>query len=544
MLDVQNIFLILTAVFNLLLGLIIYFNKIKESKLNAAFIFLALNVSAWSFSMFLFRVSSPLYETLALKVLYTIPIFIPVLFLYFTAYFLKGDIARTSILPKIFLGIYAVVLAAITFASGLFVYDVIPVDFGEKNIEFGSLYFLYIAHFIVFFGSSFILLLRKYFIMEKSAVKDRISLVFWGTFISSSIGMVTNLILPWFGYFSLNWTGNIATVFFVSFLLYAILKHGLFRLRVVATEVFALILITALIIEIFFVESTQELVIKSSAIVLVSILVYLLIRSVYKEIEIREQIEDLALDLSKANERLRELDQQKTEFVSIASHQLRSPLTAIKGYASLLLEGSYGDLSEKLKNPVAKIYESIRNLVDIVEDFLDVTRIEQGRMRYNFKNINIEEIVEDVIDGFSPIVNEGARRIKLRTDGNKDYEAPVDSGKIRQVIDNIIDNATKYSKEGDITVKLSRDDSGNKILISISDEGIGIPKDFIKDAFDKFTRGKNGVRRHSNGSGIGLFIAKEIIKAHKGRIWVVSEGENKGSTFFIELPMLANASNS
>jgi len=415
---------------------------------------------------------------------------------------------------------------------------------GEKIIEFGQMYFVYIAYFVIFFSLSFFLLLKKYFQISDSKSKYRIIIVFWGTFLSSSIGMTTNLIMPWFGYFTLNWFGNLTTILFVGFLLYAILKHGLFKLKVITTEVFALILIITLIAELFFVDSNSELLIKTIILILVSTLSYLLIRSIYKEIDAREQIEDLALDLSKANERLRELDQQKTEFVSIASHQLRSPLTAIKGYASLLLEESYGRLEEEVKGPIAKIYESSRNLVDIVEDFLNVTRIEQGRMRYYFESADIEKIIENVIDGFSPVVNSNVERIKLRTDGNKNYKADVDIGKIRQVIVNLIDNAIKYSREGDIKINLyNKSDEGN-ILISVSDDGIGIPKDFLSHAFDKFTRGENGVKLHTNGSGIGLYVAKEIVKSHKGRIWAESDGDGKGSVFFVELPVSSQALNS
>jgi len=165
-------------------------------------------------------------------------------------------------------------------------------------------------------------------------------------------------------------------------------------------------------------------------------------------------------------------------------------------------------------------------------------------MRYYFESADIEKIIENVVDGFSPVVNANVERIKLRTDGNKNYEAYVDIGKIRQVIVNLIDNAIKYSKEGDIKINLyNKSDEGN-ILISISDDGIGIPKSFLKRAFDKFTRGENGVKLHANGSGIGLYIAKEIVKSHKGRIWAQSDGDGKGSVFFVELPISPQALNS
>jgi len=204
----------------------------------------------------------------------------------------------------------------------------------------------------------------------------------------------------------------------------------------------------------------------------------------------------------------------------------------------MLLEGSFSKVPKENEGPVKKIYQSSKNLVNIVEDFLNVTRIEQGRMKYEFEPVDMESLAMEAIDEIKPSTEEAGLYISIETDGNKDYIARADKGKIRQVMLNLIDNATKYTPTGGIKIKLSKDVTGKKVVVSISDTGIGISPELLKHGmFEKFNRGENSTKMHANGSGIGLYIAKEIIKGHKGRIWGESDGEDKGSTFFFEVPM-------
>ena len=202
-------------------------------------------------------------------------------------------------------------------------------DLGEKIINFGSLYPIYVSHFLLFFGLSFWFLFMAYLQSQEVLVRDQIKYLFIGTFLASFLGMLTNLILPWMGYFTLNWLGNILTIFFVGFILYAILKYRLFNVKIIATEVFVIFILITLFVDLFFVQSTAELIIKAVVLTSTAFLGYLLIKGVYKEVETREKIEKLATELKKANAKLRELDQLKSEFLSLATHQIRSPISAI-----------------------------------------------------------------------------------------------------------------------------------------------------------------------------------------------------------------------
>ncbi|MFA6565414.1 MAG: HAMP domain-containing sensor histidine kinase, partial [Candidatus Paceibacterota bacterium] len=274
----------------------------------------------------------------------------------------------------------------------------------------------------------------------------------------------------------------------------------------------------------------------SVLLILTTIVGIFLIKSVIKEVAQREKIEKIAKDLELANDHLRELDKQKSDFVSIASHQLRTPLTAITGYSSMLLEGSYGKLTKKSIVIVDRIYESSRRLVGTVEDFLNISHIEQGKMSYVFTTVEMQGILRGLIEEFTPQARTKKIEFHFVDDGYDTYNVTADTNKIRQVFSNLIDNAIKYSREdSEIHISLTKDFGTQKTRISVRDAGIGLSQETISNLFQKFSRAKDVRKIYTEGSGIGLYIAQEMIKAHHGRIWVESEGEGKGATFFVEL---------
>lgn len=252
-------------------------------------------------------------------------------------------------------------------------------------------------------------------------------------------------------------------------------------------------------------------------------------------VTLRKTVAEQTADLKKANAHLLVLDKQKSEFVSIASHQLRSPVTAIKGYSSMLLEGTYGKMPKKVVEIVDKIFQSSQHLVEIVEDFLNITRIEQGRMAYEFSNVDIKEMLTALVEGYSFRADQKAQKINFVADGSG-YMVLADAGKIRQVLSNLIDNAIKYSKnKGMIDVRLFKNNETKKIIVSVKDDGIGMSKDTLDKLFKKFSRAEGVEKVYTEGVGLGLYVASEMMKAHEGKIWAHSEGEGKGSIFFVEM---------
>ncbi len=250
---------------------------------------------------------------------------------------------------------------------------------------------------------------------------------------------------------------------------------------------------------------------------------------IYKQLTITND------QLGRANERLKELDQQKSEFISLASHQLRSPLTAIKGYASLLLEGDFGQLPEKIRETVEIIYKSTQAMAVLVGDYLDVSRIEQGRMRYDYSNFDLKELVENIVDELRPTVAAAKLSIKFECNQSDNYMIHADMGKLKQVFLNLIDNSIKYTPKGGMEVSLNKDNQNKKITFRIKDTGIGIPGEVLPRLFEKFTRAPDANKVNIMGTGLGLYVAKKMIEAHGGKIWAESDGKDKGSTFVVEL---------
>lgn len=338
--------------------------------------------------------------------------------------------------------------------------------------------------------------------------------------------------------YEINLLGPIGLLIFLVLLAYQFVKYKIFNTGIIATEA----LVTALVIMIgsmlFFSRSTVNIILIAISLVLVTIGGSFLIRSVRSEIQQREQITKLAADLQTANLRLKDLDKMKTEFVSIASHQLRSPLTSIRGYTSMLLEGSYGKLPVKAAEVISKISDSSKYMALSIEDYLNVSRIEAGNMRYEMSDFNAKELVEKIVDEMRPIAIKKGLVMVFRSDCNGSCMIHADIGKTRQIVMNLLDNSMKYTPKGTITVVV-HDNVKKKILsITVQDTGVGMSEETMETLFEKFVRAKNANCVNVTGTGLGLYVAKKMVTEMGAKIWMESEGEGKGSTFHVEFALL------
>lgn len=229
------------------------------------------------------------------------------------------------------------------------------------------------------------------------------------------------------------------------------------------------------------------------------------------------------------------IEQMKTEFVGIAAHQLRTPLSAIKWTIRMLLDGDIGDLSEEQKDFLEKTYQSNERMIFLINDLLNVARIEEGRYLFHLSPVNIEELTQLIINSYREQIKRRGLKLEFKKPEKKLPEVRVDADKIKMVIQNILDNAIRYTpRRGKVTVSLKY--AKKEIELSVADSGIGIPKDQQERVFTKFFRGANVLRMETEGSGLGLFISKNIIEAHGGKVWFESK-ENKGTTFYLTLPI-------
>ncbi len=227
----------------------------------------------------------------------------------------------------------------------------------------------------------------------------------------------------------------------------------------------------------------------------------------------------------------------KTEFVSLAAHQLRTPLSAIKWTLKMLLDGDLGGITEEQRDFIEKTYQSNERMISLINDLLDVARIEEGRYLYKPAPADFGEMASIVVN----YCQEEIARKKINLDFKKPKiklpKVSVDVEKIELAIQNLLENAIKYtSSGGKIAVSLEYDKDKKEITFSVKDTGVGIPQDQQSRVFTKFFRGANVMRMEVEGSGLGLFISKNIVEAHGGKIWFESK-EGQGTTFYIVLPV-------
>ncbi|HLC99793.1 MAG TPA: ATP-binding protein [Patescibacteria group bacterium] len=231
----------------------------------------------------------------------------------------------------------------------------------------------------------------------------------------------------------------------------------------------------------------------------------------------------------------KEIDTMKSEFVSVASHQLRTPLSAIKWFLEMLVGGDAGPVNETQKEFLDRAYESNERMIKLVNDLLNVSRMESGKIKFEPKLTRIEEIFQSVSLELTPLAR--ARNISI-TSAFADAKLPevfVDADRMRQVIQNLISNAIKYT-QGHGKVELSYERRPSELVFSVRDTGIGIPKDQQHKLFNKFFRADNVLKVQTDGSGLGLYISRAMVETSGGKMWFTSE-ENKGSTFSFSLPI-------
>jgi len=243
---------------------------------------------------------------------------------------------------------------------------------------------------------------------------------------------------------------------------------------------------------------------------------------------------DRLAEAEKSLEHLKEVDQAKTEFVSLASHQLRTPLTSVAWFSEMLLKHEVGLLNPKQKEYLDEVYAQNRRMIDLVDDLLNSSRIDMGMLNIEPKTVELGNILENLLEEMEPLVREKRTKIEKNIAANLP-DVQTDPEMIRIVFQNILSNAVKYTPpEGKVAIDLGF--SGSRISFTVADTGYGIPKSQQSKVFTKLFRADNIRSKETDGTGLGLYIAKAVIKELGGRINFESE-ENKGTTFFVELPI-------
>jgi signal transduction histidine kinase len=249
---------------------------------------------------------------------------------------------------------------------------------------------------------------------------------------------------------------------------------------------------------------------------------------------LQSKVDEATVELRQTNKKLHALDEAKDEFMSMASHQLRTPLTSVKGYLSMVLEGDLGKITDDQRKVLEEAYTSSQRMVYLIGDFLNVSRIQTGRFELEYSPTNLSEVLKSEVDQLRSMAQSRRQTIEYTPPANFPT-LNLDQNKFRQVMMNFIDNAIYYSpSDAPITISLTHDT--HDAIFKVTDHGIGVPASERHRLFTKFYRASNAKKQRPDGTGIGLFMAQKVVVAHGGSV-IFESKENEGSTFGFRLPL-------
>ncbi len=325
-------------------------------------------------------------------------------------------------------------------------------------------------------------------------------------------------------------------LFFVILLSVAVTEYQALSTRVIVAEMSTFLVSLIFAANIVLSQSGGQM-----AFFVVSLAVFMYygfetVRAMREEIRRGQELQALTLQLREANDHLKEADKLKSEFISIASHQLRTPITVIKGYISLMLEGTYGPVGGALKEKIESMNMMNERLVQMINNMLNVSRIERNRIEFSCTKIDLIPLVREVVDEMSFKASQKGLRLETAVPDGEPLEAFIDSEKLQEVLTNLVDNAIKYTPSGSVTVAVRRLRKKQEILVTVADTGLGMDKETAGHMFQKFFRSKNPDVVREAGTGLGLYICAMFVRGMGGDIWVDKTAPGKGTVVAFRLP--------
>ncbi|GIW65565.1 MAG: hypothetical protein KatS3mg094_084 [Candidatus Parcubacteria bacterium] len=499
------------------LGFIIY-NQNRKGATNFAYLLLSLSTILWGIFNFLYN--QPHLNNLALIFL-RIHMFFAIWYAFsiFNLYYAFPNISFNY--SKTF---KYVLLPLTIFVSIL---TLTPLVF-EKIISFkpdGTIGSVKTNIGIVLFGittiglliSFFVGFIKKIYSVKETNLKYSAILIFIGALVTFTLHIIFNFIFPnVFGNAKYIQFGILYSIPLILLTFLAIVRYQFLNIKFILIDILISILLILTAFQILISINFIEILIRIIIFIFILIVSLITIQSVRKEVELREKLE--------------KLNRIKSEFLSFASHQVKAPMAVVKGYAELIADG-IENVPEQAKDFAKKIKDSVDKLLVLIEQFMDYRRIEEGKMDLNFEEVEIISLIKEILNNFTILAKEKNLELSLETNLEQ-IILKVDKLRFSQVIQNLIDNAIKYTPQG--WVKVSVYKQNNELIICVSDSGIGMSKELQSKLFGEFVRDPS-IKKEIRGTGLGLYIVKNLVEAHQGRIWAESEGEGRGSKFFVSL---------
>jgi len=364
------------------------------------------------------------------------------------------------------------------------------------------------------------------FIKKHSLKEKKTNLIMLGSmFLFLSVFGVTEYIASITGVYEYNLYSLFLLPVFLIAIIYSVFELDIFNVKILSTYYLVFGLMILMGGQLFFVNSTADQLLTGLTILITIGLSFILFKNLKRE-------SDQRLYIQKLNVKLEALLAQRESLTHLVTHKVKGSFTRSKYIFAEMLEGTFGKISKDLKDMAEKGLRSDNEGIDTVDLVLNAANLQTGTVKYEMKPIDFKEIVlRFVEEKKGPAELKG---LKFETDiKSGDYNMSGDAFWLKEVVHNLIDNSVKYTKEGSIKVGLEKKE--NKILFYVKDTGVGINAEDKKNLFKEGGRGKNSVSINVDSTGYGLFTVKLIVDAHKGKIWAESEGDNKGTTFFVEL---------
>jgi signal transduction histidine kinase len=518
-------------VINFIVGLLLYtvisHTRLKDSK-SRTFLLLGVSILSWVDGAYLARIFG-LHHDLSLLFLRIAWIATP--FVFYAVYLIslllmkrEGHHSKVRLL----LGILTFVFAGLTAFTDLIIKD-LKFTNGVVDIVYGVAFYPFLIAVVL-------IIIATLQPMYRTKINSSAKFFLIGVVIFYIMNAIFNITLPvFFGITYLYFLGDYSTSFLLAFTSYAIIRHKLFDIKLIASEALIITIWCVLFARIFLLNNTLTEVSIDTFVFSISVLMGIyLVRSVKGEITQREKLETVTKELSDTNTKLKSIDAKKNEFISMAAHELRAPLTAIRGFLSMVIDGDTGPITPKASEFLRDSMVSSERMIRLVNNMLDVGRIEEGRLTLSPSLFNISKVMKAVHGEFQgEALNKGLEFTCKIPEGVSD-QVYVDEDKIHEVIVNLVSNAIKYTETGSVTIEVSNPNL-ETIRVEVKDTGAGISAEEQKKLFQKFYRVQSVVGK-TIGTGLGLYISKLLIERFGGSIGLISES-GKGSNFWFELPI-------
>ena len=382
----------------------------------------------------------------------------------------------------------------------------------------------------IFEVSSIVIMMYMFYKKSHSLAKGdsfrkQIVILAVGLFLFLGMFTATNILGDSLLVYEFNLIGPIGMVAFVALLAFMIVKFKTFNIKLIATQALVWGLVALIGSQFFFIKVTTNFILNGVTFIGIIIFGQFLIKSVKKEIEQKEE-------LAKLNINLEELLKQRESLVHLVTHKVKGSFTRSKYIFAGILDGTFGAINEEVKKRAQQGLESDDMGIETVDVVLNAANLEKGTVKYEMKTIDFKELVDKTISEKKTLAE--TKGLKMETEiASGIYNVLGDSFWLKEVSNNLVENSIKYTREGKITVGLEKKDK--KIKFYVKDTGVGISLEDKNSLFTEGGRGKDSVRMNVDSTGYGLYSVKMIVDAHKGKVWMESNKDSVGSTFWVEL---------